>query len=273
MENKKKNFRDILKVEGVKARGFGIIPKLVMLDRKLTIEAKAIYSYFCSYAGAGTTAFPSRDKICKDLGISIKRWYKHFNLLKELGYIKVEQIRSKKGDKYSHNIYTLIEKPETIENTEDDQCGQNEYTRNEHTQNDYNNNNRSFNKNNKILYNHQSVIAEPENGQTDIKNKREEIKEEIISNAEIYLYKGQARELLEKTITKLLECKKIQVNNKLLNNQQILEQLQKLTLNMIDYTFSKFRQVQEEKTIKNKQKYFEVLLLSCIDEYAANSIF
>ncbi|RBP59297.1 helix-turn-helix protein [Alkalibaculum bacchi] len=108
------NFRDILEAKGVKARGYGIIPKLAMLDRELTIEAKAIYSYFCSYAGAGTTAFPSRDKICDDLGISVKRYYKHFSLLKQLGYVEVRQVK-KENNKFSYNIYNLIENPKKIE--------------------------------------------------------------------------------------------------------------------------------------------------------------
>ncbi|WP_422445354.1 helix-turn-helix domain-containing protein [Thermoanaerobacterium sp. DL9XJH110] len=60
---------DILQVEGVKAKGYGIIPKIVMQDPRLTISAKAIYAYMCSFAGSGTTAFPCVEKICKDLGI------------------------------------------------------------------------------------------------------------------------------------------------------------------------------------------------------------
>ena len=108
------NFRDQLKVEGINARGYGILPKMVMLDRKLTIESKAIYSYFCSYAGAGNQAFPGTKKIREDLCISKDRYYKHFNLLKSLGYIKVEQVRNDKGT-FKHNLYTLVTNPEPIE--------------------------------------------------------------------------------------------------------------------------------------------------------------
>lgn len=60
---------DILKIEGIMANGFGFIAKLLLNDRRLTIEAKSIYSYFCSYAGAGMTAFPSVSKICYNLVI------------------------------------------------------------------------------------------------------------------------------------------------------------------------------------------------------------
>jgi len=99
---------DVLKVQGRMELGYGIIPKIPMQDQRLTIEAKAIYSYFCSYAGAGTTAFPSRDKILRDLQISENRYYKHFNLLKQYGYIKVAKNTDNKG-KFTNNIYTLIE--------------------------------------------------------------------------------------------------------------------------------------------------------------------
>lgn len=107
------NWQDTLKIQGVMAKGYGITPKMVMLDRRLTIEAKAIYSYFCSYAGAGTTAFPSRAKIMKDLDIGKDRYYKHFNLLKETGYIEVAQARKGQGS-FKSNIYTLVPNPKPL---------------------------------------------------------------------------------------------------------------------------------------------------------------
>lgn len=42
-----KTFENILEIEGINAKGFGTIAKLVMIDQRLTIESKAIYSYFC----------------------------------------------------------------------------------------------------------------------------------------------------------------------------------------------------------------------------------
>lgn len=96
---------DILQVEGINSKGFGTIPKLVMQDERLSISAKAIYAYFCSYAGAGKQAFPRVSRIIKDLGISKNAYYKHFNQLRDCGYIKTEQAH--KGGRLSHNIYTL----------------------------------------------------------------------------------------------------------------------------------------------------------------------
>lgn len=122
---------DILKVQGRMTRGYGIIPKMPMQDQRLTIEAKAIYSYFCSYAGAGTTAFPSRDKILYDLQISENRYYKHFNLLKQHGYIEVIRNIDNKG-KFTNNIYTLIEMIEPyLQNPGmENPCVENEGTKN-----------------------------------------------------------------------------------------------------------------------------------------------
>jgi len=97
---------DILRVEGINSKGYGTIPKMVMQDIRLSISAKAIYGYFCTYAGAGRQAFPRVTKIIKDLGISKNAYYKHFGLLKQYGYIKAEQEHV--DGRLSHNIYTLL---------------------------------------------------------------------------------------------------------------------------------------------------------------------
>ncbi len=40
------------------AMGYGIIPKMVMKDKQLTVEAKAIYSYIASFAGTWKYGIP-----------------------------------------------------------------------------------------------------------------------------------------------------------------------------------------------------------------------
>lgn len=106
---------ELLRLEGVNAKGFGIIPKLLVLDTRLTAEAKAIYAYICSYAGGGNTEFPSVLKMCADFGISRNTYYKHYHLLIEYGYIKAMQLHysgAAEGEKaYSRNIYTLSNDP------------------------------------------------------------------------------------------------------------------------------------------------------------------
>jgi len=130
--------KDVLKVAGINSKGFGSIPKLVMQDRRLTPEAKCIYAYFSSYAGAGTNAFPGRSKILYDLCMSKDRYYRHFKLLIDYGYITVEQ--AKKEGKWSRNIYILntdiSDKPTPCpQNDDTEPCPQNRDTQNEDTQN------------------------------------------------------------------------------------------------------------------------------------------
>ena len=96
---------DKIKLEGILSKGYGTIAKLVMKDKNLTIEAKAIYSYLCSYAGAGESAFPSVDLIVSDLNISENRFFKHRKCLIDKGYISIE--RNKTSNGWSNNIYTI----------------------------------------------------------------------------------------------------------------------------------------------------------------------
>ena len=103
-------FGDQLRVEGINFKGFGILPKYVMLDRDLTIEAKTIYAYFCSFAGNGDTTFPGRAKILADLSLSKNGYYKHFHLLTEQGYLKVTQEKVN-NSRFAKNIYTLVSNP------------------------------------------------------------------------------------------------------------------------------------------------------------------
>ena len=71
--------------------GFGIVGKAVMADASLTPEAKAIYAYLASFAGAGESSFPTRDKILSDLNLGKDRYYSHFKLLIQEGYISVQK--------------------------------------------------------------------------------------------------------------------------------------------------------------------------------------
>lgn len=117
------NFRDVLRVQGINSMGFGNISKLIMKDRSLTVEAKAIYSYFCSYAGAGDTAFPSVKTIREDLGMGEDRFYFHFMHLKAYGYIEVTERIDHSTKKFKSNLYTMVNnpmpKPELIRQLED----------------------------------------------------------------------------------------------------------------------------------------------------------
>lgn len=92
----------------INSQGYGTIPKMVMQDQGVDIAAKALYAYFASFSGAGDTCFPSRKKICYDLGISKDTFTKYLKELTDRGYIKVEQAKAASG-RFSHNIYTLTD--------------------------------------------------------------------------------------------------------------------------------------------------------------------
>ena len=114
------SFGDQLKVEGINFKGFGILPKYVMLDPDLQIEAKTIYAYFCSFAGNGSATFPGRDKILSDLPMSKDAYYKHFRQLTDQGYITVEQQGGNSGAIFGKNIYTLVSNPKKFSEKPED---------------------------------------------------------------------------------------------------------------------------------------------------------
>ena len=101
--NKTENQVDVLSM------GRGIIPRMVMSDRNLTIEAKAIYAYFAACIGAGDTSFPSVDEICKDLNMGEERFRKHKKQLVERGYLTIQKDTDANG-KYSTNVYVIQER-------------------------------------------------------------------------------------------------------------------------------------------------------------------
>lgn len=107
---------DFLNTNGVLSKGFGFSPKQVMKDTRLSIEAKAIYSYISSYAGAGMVAFPSVELICHDLNISKNRYLSHRKQLVDCGYISITRERKEKG--FSNNIYTLVMNPVCTQNVD-----------------------------------------------------------------------------------------------------------------------------------------------------------
>ena len=120
-------------MDGVMSKGYGTIPKLVMQHEDLSIEAKAIYAYLASFAGAGDTAYPSVSIMCKHLGISKDRFYRHRKALLENDFIRITQHQNEGG--WSNNLYTVVSTPSP----------QNKDTQNKDTQNKDTINNSSIN--------------------------------------------------------------------------------------------------------------------------------
>ena len=101
--------RTVIKLEegSIFEKGYGMIPKLVMIDKDLDTTDKALYALLCSYAGNGTEAYPSVSRICGDLNIHKDTFYRH---LKNL--IKKDYVRKKKNfddsKKFANNIYEIV---------------------------------------------------------------------------------------------------------------------------------------------------------------------
>lgn len=145
-----------LNVKGVMSEGYGIIPKKVMKDEDLTIDAKAIYAFMASFAGAGNTSFPSVKFITDKLGISRQRFNKHRKLLEDKGYITIKKERKSDGS-WESNVYTLETLPRlqnpTLDNlTLDNPTSGNVTTNNNTINNNTNNNNTKSTSRSKLKF-------------------------------------------------------------------------------------------------------------------------
>ncbi|NMW84247.1 helix-turn-helix domain-containing protein [Peptoniphilus sp. AGMB00490] len=126
-------------VQIIRDTGFGQVKRSILRDNSISIEAKAIYSYFCGFAGSESKAYPLRETIIKELGISIKRYYKYLKELQEKNIIKIQQVKISNG--LSRNIYYINDCPTKS-------CSQNDHivcSQNDHIE--YNNRIITYNNN------------------------------------------------------------------------------------------------------------------------------
>lgn len=107
--------KDDIKIQGIYDYGYGIVAKMVMCDSSISIGAKALYSYICTFAGAEKKAWPGRAKICSDLGISKDSFSKYLNELKTHNYIVVRNRKNEKGQ-FLGNIYIIVTQLEDPQN-------------------------------------------------------------------------------------------------------------------------------------------------------------
>ncbi len=95
------------------ALGYGIMPRVVAQDTRLSYKARGLYAYYSVFANNNGEAFPSREKILKDLNISKNTYTK---LLKELitfGYLTVTQTHGDDG-KLGKSIVRINMNPEEV---------------------------------------------------------------------------------------------------------------------------------------------------------------
>ena len=87
--------------------GYGVVGKKVMRDKRLGVIAKAIYCYLATF---GNGSYPSRSLITEELGINKDTYTKQLAQLKNLGYVRVEQVRTN-GGVFKHNVYFIEQVP------------------------------------------------------------------------------------------------------------------------------------------------------------------
>ena len=74
-------------MKNIRSEGFGIAPKIVMCDEDLSYGAKAVYCYLSAFAGRGNRAFPTREKVLRQLKMSKNTYVKYIKELIEKKYI------------------------------------------------------------------------------------------------------------------------------------------------------------------------------------------
>lgn len=288
------NITTLLEIEGVNAKGFGTIPKILMQDQRLSIESKAIYSYFCSYAGNGTQAFPKVEKIIYDLQISKDRYYKHLKPLKKYGYIKTKQIKS--NGKFFKNIYTLVinpieiieddkandKKPKKVDNTtktppcpqnndtgkiEELPCPENSYSENAYTQDlDTNINSLDINSSN---INNLSIYLEEEQKENDRLIDRTEIEQKFKNQIDynILIENNKFDIFLIDNITNIAidvicsSAKHQKINKSNIPQKDVVSQFHKLREQHIEHIIFKIKELSANgEEIKNIRGY----IISCL---------
>ena len=85
--------------------GYGSMPRLVSQDPKISIKAKGLFGYISVFASTRGEAFPSRDKILKDLGVNKDSYGKYLRELTDAKYITTSRVRE--GGKLGTTMFQI----------------------------------------------------------------------------------------------------------------------------------------------------------------------
>lgn len=95
--------------EGIKSAGYGLIPRMVMEDPRVSAKSKALYAYLASYTGGGKSAFPEVKKTLYFLQISHSTYKTLLKELVNVNYVVVTQRRV--NGRMGVNDYYLVTNP------------------------------------------------------------------------------------------------------------------------------------------------------------------
>lgn len=94
--------------------GYGIVSQLPMKDREMSIQAKGVYAYLVSCAGNDKQTYPTKEKMCYDLGIKkVDTLSKYIKQIQARGYIKI--VKTKRDNLKYKNVYLIATDTRTIE--------------------------------------------------------------------------------------------------------------------------------------------------------------
>lgn len=94
--------------------GYGIVSQLPMKDREMSIQAKGVYAYLVSCAGNDNQTYPTKEKMCYDLGIKkVDTLSKYIKQIQTRGYIKI--VKTKRDNLKYKNVYLIATDTRTIE--------------------------------------------------------------------------------------------------------------------------------------------------------------
>ena len=94
--------------------GYGIVSQLPMKDREMSIQAKGVYAYLVSCAGNDKQTYPTKEKMCYDLGIKkVDTLSKYTKQIQARGYIKI--VKTKRDNLKYKNVYLIATDTRTIE--------------------------------------------------------------------------------------------------------------------------------------------------------------
>lgn len=94
--------------------GYGIVSQLPMKDREMSIQAKGVYAYLVSCAGNDKQTYPTKEKMCYDLGIKkVDTLSKYIKQIQAKGYIKI--VKTKRDNLKYKNVYLIATDTRTIE--------------------------------------------------------------------------------------------------------------------------------------------------------------
>ena len=98
----------VLQMDGIMAKGYGVVAKIPMRDTELKIKDKGLYAYLCALSGGGVRTWPSRGKILADLQIGKDAFYSSLERLITLGYLS-KTSRRLHGDSgmWTRTVYTI----------------------------------------------------------------------------------------------------------------------------------------------------------------------